>query len=103
MSARLEENGLYILPDALGEMDYMIVRAEQHGDGWRLVESHDAPGGSDRFRARVGLRTEDLYVFEVSPSGEIKQTAPRDEQRITHTLANLSLLGYLRNGRFSER
>lgn len=101
MSAHLEQNGLYILPKALGATDYLVLRAEQHSAGWRLVENHDAPGGSDRFRARAGLSSEHMYVFAVSVSGELEQLTPQDNQG-RHSLANLSLLGYLRDGRFVE-
>ncbi|HEX6292376.1 MAG TPA: hypothetical protein VFZ66_24530 [Herpetosiphonaceae bacterium] len=100
MSVRLEQGGLYILPDALAGASYLILQAQQTTGGWQLVECHATPFGSDRFKARAVASDEQVIRFDVDASGALAQRGGDETQPRRFTLANLSLIGYLRDGQF---
>ena len=100
MSVTLEQDGLYILPNALEET-YLIVQAERAADGWQLTESHATSLGSEEFKARAQLPPDQLTRYTVDSSGALaRHEANGTVRQTTLTLANLSLIGYLRDGRF---
>jgi hypothetical protein len=100
MSVTLEQDGLYILPNALHET-YLIVQAQHTSQGWQLVESHATSLGSDEFKARAQFSPDRMMRYAVDPSGAlVEHSANGTAQQTNLTLANLSLIGYLRNGTF---
>jgi hypothetical protein len=100
MSVTLEQNGLYILPNALQET-YLIVQAERAADGWQLTESHATDLGSEEFKARAQLAPDQLTRYAVDQAGAlVRHGADGTAQQTNLTLANLSLIGYLRGGKF---
>lgn len=103
MSIRLEPDGIYLLPSALDDNYYVILQAIETADGWHLVEMHGTPWGSDRFKERATLPADQMLRYRVDPNGTLLQQAPTaaDSTR-AFTLANLSLLGYLRGGNFVQ-
>lgn len=101
MSVKLEQNGLYILAHALEGSSYLILQAVQTSDGWSLIENHATPFGSDEFKARRQFSPDQMVRFAVQSSGElVEQGNGSTVQQMNFTLANLSLIGYLRNGTF---
>jgi hypothetical protein len=100
MSVTLEQDGLYILPNALEET-YVIVQAERAAEGWQLTESHATDLGSEEFKARAQLPPDQQIRYAVDSSGALtRQGADGTARQTSLTLANLSLIGYLRGGRF---
>ena len=101
MSTRLEQNGVYLLPDALDGSEYIILQATQEAGGWQLVECHATPHGNDRFRERTALPPDQMIRYAVTPDGTLVEQSTSGHQRETQfTLANLSLLGYVQDGAF---
>ncbi len=101
MSVRLEEHGVYLLPNALNGQEYAVLEAIQTKDGWQLVECHAAPSENDRFHERAGLPADQMIRYAVTPDGTlVDQTAGSAQADRGFTLANLSLLGYLRDGNY---
>jgi hypothetical protein len=101
MSARLEQNGVYLLPDALNGSEYIILQATQEAGGWQLVECHATPHGNNRFRERAAFPPDQMIHYAVTPDGTLVEQNTSGQQRTTKfTLANLSLLGYIQDGAF---
>jgi hypothetical protein len=101
MSATLEPQGVYLLPHALGQGEYAVLEAVREQDQWYLVECHAAPFGSDRFRARAALPPEQQLRLLLGEDGELLHQTPTGTwQPSPHTLTNLSLMGYLRDGTY---
>jgi hypothetical protein len=101
MSAKLELHGVYVLPNALGVGEYAVLEAVQEQDQWYVVECHAAPFGSAPFRARTALPPEQRMRFVLAADGVLLQPTPTGTWHpSTHTLSNLSLMGYLRDGTY---
>lgn len=100
MSVTLEQDGLYILAHALEGSSYLILQAVKTADGWSLIENHATPFGSDQFKARSQFSSDQLIRFAVEPSGSLVAAGGGTAQQMNFSLANLSLIGYLRNGVF---
>lgn len=101
MSVTLEQDGLYILAHALEGSSYLILQAVKTGDGWNLIENHATPFGSEQFKARSQFSSDQLIRFAVEPSGSLVAAGGGGTaQQTNFSLANLSLIGYLRNGVF---
>jgi hypothetical protein len=100
MSVTLEQDGVYILPNAL-DGTYLIVQAERGSEGWQLTECHATSFGSEQFKARSLFAPDQLIRYTVDPAGSLVQRGGHGTAHQTEwTLANLSLIGYLRNGTF---
>ncbi len=101
MSVRLEPDAIYLLPDALPNRAYVILQAIEKEDGWQLVECHKVPFGSERFKEREALPEDEMLQYRVDHSGALVQDAANGTVKQTNfTLANLSLLGYIRADTF---
>ncbi|HEY0604984.1 MAG TPA: hypothetical protein VGD58_18845 [Herpetosiphonaceae bacterium] len=101
MSVTLEQDGLYILAHALEGSSYLILQAVKTADGWNLVENHATPFGSEQFKTRSQFPADQMVRFAVDPSGAlVADGGGGTAQQTNFTLANLSLIGYLRNGTF---
>jgi hypothetical protein len=101
VSVNLVQDGLYLLPHGLTGSSYVILQAVQTPGGWNLIENHATSFGSEEFKARSSLPSEQLLRFAVEPSGALtQQGAGGTAQQTSFSLANLSLIGYLRNGTF---
>jgi len=101
MSVKLEQDGLYMLPNGLDGRSDLILRATQTSDGWQLVECHGLPFGSEQFKARASLPAEQLRRYTVETSGALLQDSTNNAAQPTDfSMANLSLIGYLRGGTF---
>lgn len=101
MSARLEQHGVYLLPDAIDGTEYVLLEAVQDQDGWHLIETHAASHAKDRFNDRSGLPAEQLLRYTVASDGTlVEQTSSGSTSGRRFTLANLSLMGYLRDGTY---
>jgi hypothetical protein len=101
VSVNLEQDGLYLLPQGLGGSSYLILQAVHTPGGWNLIENHATSFGSEEFKARSALAPEQLARFVVEPSGALaQQAAGGTAQQTSFSLANLSLIGYLRDGSF---
>lgn len=101
MSVTLEQDGLYILAHATEGSSYLILQAVKTADGWNLVENHATPFGSEQFKARSQFPADQMVRFHVTPSGAlVAASGGGTAQQTDFTLANLSLIGYLRNGTF---
>jgi hypothetical protein len=101
VSVTLEQDGLYILAHALEGSSYLILQAVSGGGGWSLIENHATPFGSEQFKARSQFSANQMVRFAVEPSGAlIADSGGGTAQQTNFTLANLSLIGYLRNGTF---
>lgn len=100
MSLQLEQDGLYILPNAIGDM-YAVVEARREGDGWQLIENHDVPFGSPEFKERASLPPEQHLSYRVAADGRLIQQTPANiTSPHSFSIANLSIIGHLRDGRF---
>lgn len=99
VSLRLEQNGVYLLPNGLQGDTYMIVEAREQGDGWQLVECHATPLGHDTFKQRATLPQQQQYVYHVEADGTLVEHAPT-QQPTRFSLVNLSLLGRLIDNTF---
>lgn len=101
MSVTLEQDGLYILAHATEGSSYLILQAVETAGGWSLVENHATPFGSEQFKARCQFPPDQMVRFHVAPSGVlVADGGGGTAQQTDFTLANLSLIGYLRNGTF---
>jgi hypothetical protein len=101
MSAKLEPHGVYLLANALGVGEYAVLEAVHEQDQWYVVECHAAPFGSDPFRQRTALPPEQQLRFLLAADGVLLQrTATGTWHPSAHTLTNLSLMGYLRDGTY---
>lgn len=76
MSAKLEQQGVYLLPNTLGEGEYAVLEAVQEQDRWYLVECHAAPFGNDRFRERTTLPRVQQMRFVLADDGVLLQHSP---------------------------
>lgn len=103
MSVQLEQDAVYLLPDALDGTHYLILRATEANGAWRLVEEHGVPHGNAAFRERATLPADEQVAFEVDPSGRLAplRRAPSMPDR-QWSLVNLSLFGYLRDGVYQQ-
>ncbi len=98
MSLQLDQDAVYLLPNAFGE-GYAILRASEDADGWRLTEYHGLDGIAAPMAERATLPPEQQLCFRVGPQGElIEQGADRVEHAPRFTIADLNLLGRLRDG-----
>lgn len=103
MSLQLEQDAVYLLPDALDGTHYLILRAAQEQGRWLLIEEHNVPHENNALQQRAALKPEERVVFEVQPSGELvplRRTDSMPDRRWTMT--NLSLFGYLRDGVYRQ-
>jgi hypothetical protein len=101
MSARLEQHAVYLLPHALEGTEYVLLEAVQEHDGWYLVETHAAPIGNDRFNERATLPAAQMLRYAVTTDGAlVAPTSGAMPQDTGFSLANLSLMGYLRDGAY---
>ncbi len=101
MSVKLEQDGLYILPNALEGTSYVILQATQTSHGWQLFECHALPFGSEQFKSRTLVSDEQLLRYDVDSSGALlAHTDDTTQQQTNFSLASLSLIGYLRDGQF---
>ena len=101
MSATLEPHGVYLLPNALGVGEYAVLEAVREQDQWYVVECHAAPFGSDPFHERMTLPPAQQLRFLLAADGKLLQPTPTGTwQPSVHTLSNLSLMGYLRDGTY---
>lgn len=101
MSVTLEQDGLYILAHALEGSSYLILQAVSNGGSWNLIENHATPFGSEQFKSRSQFPADQMVRFAVAPSGAlVEDGGGGTAQQTNFTLANLSLIGYLRNGTF---
>ena len=101
MSIKLEENGVYLLPENGGGPAYLILLATRENGGWHLSEYHETSFGDAAFKQRATLPPEEMMHFEVAPNGELLERGVRGVARQTGlSLTKLSLLGHLRNGSF---
>lgn len=79
----------------------MILQAVRNGGSWNLIENHSTPFGSDQFKSRSQFPADQMVRFAVAPSGTLVEDGRGGTaQQTDFTLANLSLIGYLRNGTF---
>ncbi len=76
MSAKLEQHGVYLLPNALDEGEYAVLEAVREQDRWYLVECHTAPFGCDLFRQRTVLPSEQQMRFVLADDGVLLQHSP---------------------------
>ena len=98
MSMKLDHDTIYILPNAFGE-GYAILRATEDADGWHLREYHGLDGVATPMEARAALPPEQQLHYRVGSEGElIPYGADRVEHATNFTIANLNLLGRLRDG-----
>lgn len=98
MSMQLDHDAVYLLPNAFGE-GYAILRASEEADGWRLTEYHGLDGVAAPMAERAALAPEQQLRFRVGPDGAlIEQGADRVEHATRFTIADLNLLGRLRDG-----
>ncbi len=101
MSATLEPHGVYLLPNALGVGEYAVLEAVREQDQWYLVECHAAPFGSDAFRHRTAVPPEQQLRLLLAADGGLHQRTPTGTWHPSaHTLTQLSLMGYLRDGTY---
>ncbi|WP_026370959.1 hypothetical protein [Kallotenue papyrolyticum] len=100
MSMRLEQDAVYLLPNAWGE-HYAILRASQTAEGWQLTECRELPGLPATIDQRAALPAGQLLRYRVDQQGRlIEQRDARRERTTQFTIADLNLLGWLRGGAF---
>lgn len=99
MSVKLEQGGVYLLPDAVDGEIYAVLEAQRTADGWQLVECHATPFGPEAFQRRATLPPEEQLRYRVDADGALLQEQPSADAAPTRwTVANLSLLGRMRDG-----